>query len=177
MPIPGMSHQPRRQLREGPDLEKQREFLRFVFITRRMFLQTFGLHDRPVHIISNLMDILAMMYNQLPEDIFDLGQLLLFRDVLQTILDTPWDQYPRHMSIAKDVRRRERIPEIGNVWVPHEKFELAREAMVELSEVQGSLWGHNWFEISNLFWSTVMAGNDPDQEHGRTAELYVPELM
>ena len=81
-----------------------------------MFLQTFGLHDRPVHIISNLMDILAVMYNQLPEDIFDLGQLLLFRDVLQTILDTPWDQYPRHMSIAKDVRRRERIPEIGNVF-------------------------------------------------------------
>ena len=32
-------------------------------------------------------------------------------------------------------------------------------------------------EIGNLFWSTTMTGNDPNQEHGRTAELYVPEIM
>ena len=33
-------------------------------------------------------------------------------------------------------------------------------------------------EIGNLFWSTTMTSNiAPKQEHGRTAELYVPEIM
>ena len=93
--------------------------------------------ETPVHEASCIMDVLTMMYHQVP-DTSQLGALLDFRDVIQTILDSPWDRYPQKMSLAKDVRRKERIPPNSFVWIPHHWHHEAKHILRELEDVKTS---------------------------------------
>ena len=96
--------------------------------------------ETPVHEASCIMDVLTMMYHQVP-DTSQLGALLDFRDVIQTISDSPWDRYPQKMSLAKDVRRKERIPPNSFVWIPHHLHHEAKHILRDLEDVKGRLWG------------------------------------
>ena len=93
-----------------------------------------------MHEASCILDVLTMMYQQAP-DTSQLGALLDFRDVIQTISDSPWDRYPQKMSLAKDVRRKERIPPNSFVWIPHHWHHEAKRILRDLEDVKGRLWG------------------------------------
>ena len=90
-----------------------------------------------MHEASCILDVLTMMYQQAP-DTSQLGALLDFRDVIQTISDSPWDRYPQKMSLAKDVRRKERIPPNSFVWIPHHLRHEAKHILRELEDVKTS---------------------------------------
>ena len=116
--------------------------------------------ETPVHEASCIMDVLTMMSHQVP-DTSQLGALLDFRDVIQTILDSPWDRYPQKMSLAKDVRRKERIPPNSFVWIPHHLHHEAKHILRELEDVKGRLWGTSWDETARIFFATTEAGEKP----------------